>query len=86
MAKKKVIIPEVKAKYEYPSRYGTHSSMILKEETEDIGMEEVVICKDEYGKYATTTRHVDSGMADPNRYLFPKKREAVLKRLHKKVK
>ena len=61
----------------YPSDYGSHSSMVNKEETqklnEGIDFEllssnaSVVIDTDK-GSYTTTKNRLDTGMADPRRY------------------
>ena len=48
-------------KYPYPSRYGSHRSMVIKEE------ENKVICKDEYGEYETTVDRLDTGLSDSRR-------------------
>lgn len=49
-------------KYAYPSRFGSHSSMVV----EDCGANHVV-CEDEHGKYLTERHRIDSGLTDPNR-------------------
>ena len=48
--------------YLFPSRYGSHKSMVIKEDGE------IVTCKDEYGEYKTSKDRLDTGGADPNRY------------------
>lgn len=45
-----------------PSPYGSHSSMVV--ETDPL----FVKCKDDLGVYTTTKEHIDSGLADPNRF------------------
>lgn len=57
MSKKK----EVVSKYPFPSRFGSHQSMVV----EDIG--ETVKCKDEFGEYLTLKSNLDNGLADKNR-------------------
>jgi len=47
--------------YEYPSRFGSHSSMVVREDGDSI------ICKDEFGEYKTERLRLDVG-ADPNRW------------------
>ena len=47
--------------YAYPSRFGSHSSMIIKEEGDKI------TCEDEFGTYQTDRSYIDKNMADPNR-------------------
>jgi len=48
--------------YPFPSRYGSHQSMVIKEN------DGTVVCKDEYGEYTTSKDRLDTGGADPNRY------------------
>ena len=62
---KKVIIQEKKNNvvYPYPSRYGSHKTMIISEN--DDGS---VVCKDEWGNYTTFADRLDNGLADPNRF------------------
>lgn len=45
--------------YAYPSRYGSHQSMVVQESEGDW-----VVCEDERGFYATTKKDLDSGLAD----------------------
>lgn len=58
MAKKQTV-----SNYPYPSRFGSHSSMVLGE-ADNNGM---VPCGDEYGQYLTHYSNIDSGMVDPSR-------------------
>ena len=51
-----------KVEYPYPSRYGSHTSMLV-EGVE--AMAERVICEDERGKYATEIGKLDNGFHDP---------------------
>ena len=46
--------------YPYPSRYGSHSSMLVAE-----GEGDWVVCEDERGKYATEIQKLDNGFHDP---------------------
>lgn len=57
MAKKK----EEKVKYTFPSRFGSHKSMLVK----DLG--EMVECQDEFGTYTTLKSRLDNGLSDPAR-------------------
>lgn len=57
-----------KAEYPYPTRFGSHASMIDLQETAKLEKEGMVVLKDENGFYITERGRVDSGMADPNRY------------------
>jgi hypothetical protein len=52
-----------KVEYPYPSRFGSHKSMVK----EDCGLLNVV-CVDEFGDYLTGRDRLDNGRADPNRY------------------
>lgn len=49
------------SKYPYPSRFGSSSSMVVREE------DGFVYCVDEYGEYKTAKCRLDDGLADPNR-------------------
>jgi len=61
-----------KEKYPYPSRHGSHSSMINEEQTAELdalfGNSLQVVLEDEKGFYITQKRRLDTGLADPNRY------------------
>ena len=48
--------------YPYPSRYGSHRSMVISKDGDK------VVCKDEFGEYETTVGRLDNGLADPRRY------------------
>jgi hypothetical protein len=56
--------PEKKGPYAYPSRFGSHASMVVKR-NEAAG---TCVCEDEYGRYKTTIDRLDDKLADPNRY------------------
>lgn len=66
--------PEKKSRYPYPSRFGSHSSMIQDSPENN---DKYCVCLDEHGSYLTERAKLDNGMADPNRYGNP----ARLKRL-----
>jgi hypothetical protein len=68
MAKYKRVVPVKIERYSYPSRYGSHSSMIDEEKTEELNSEDEVVLKDEFGFYTTQRKMVDNGLADPKRY------------------
>jgi len=61
-----------KEKYPYPSRHGSHASMINEERTSELealfGHSRQVMLEDEKGFYITEKRRLDTGLADPNRY------------------
>jgi hypothetical protein len=51
--------------------FGSDSSMVVQDDDIIKGLnltKEQVVCKDDVGYYITTTKHLDSGLADPNRY------------------
>ena len=56
-----------KEKYSYPSRFGSHESMIDEEATEKRTDDKVVL-RDEHGPYVTERSRLDTKLADPNRY------------------
>ena len=58
----KAQMPNQQKEYPYPSRFGSHKSMVVREDGEN------VVCVDEFGEYTTPKNRVDSGIADPNRY------------------
>lgn len=52
-----------------PSAYGSHQCMIVNAIEHDIILQEgQILCKDDIGVYITTKQHIDSRLADPNRY------------------
>ena len=59
---------EEKRKTGFPSDYGSHASMVDKEETEKLGDDNKVVLRDKSGTYVTERKRLDSGLADPNRY------------------
>lgn len=50
-------------KYAYPSRFGSHKSMVIKDNEDG-----TVICKDENGEYMTSVSRLDDNTADPKRW------------------
>ena len=50
------------AEPQYPSMYGSHQSMIIRR------FADFVYCLDARGIYRTDNHHIDSGLADINRY------------------
>jgi len=65
MAKEKFALPSKQEAYPYPSRFGSHSSMIVEG---DDPQNEHVMCHDEFGDYVTMRNRLDDGCADPLRY------------------
>lgn len=61
--------------YPYPSRFGSHESMI--DATKQVG-DLMVALQDENGFYVTERKNLDTGMADPYRYASAEYRAAVL--------
>jgi hypothetical protein len=55
-------------RYKYPTRYGSHQSMVDMEKTGELNKENKVVIEDEHGYYITDENRLDSGLADPNRY------------------
>lgn len=65
MAKSKAQLPVAnQAKYAYPSCFGSHKSMMVRENEDG-----TVVCADEFGEYTTERKRLDNGLADPNRYV-----------------
>ena len=54
--------------YTYPTRYGSHTSMVDMEKTGELNKENKVVIQDEHGYYITDESRLDNGLADPNRY------------------
>ena len=65
----------------YPSKYGSHLSMVNAEATAELQSEKWVICEDENGKYATEIKRLDYGLADPHRYASKEWRKKTMKKL-----
>ena len=55
-------------KYPYPTRYGSHASMIDEAQSEDLKDKELAVLTDEHGSYVTLRNRLDSGLADSRRY------------------
>lgn len=58
--------------------FGSDSSMVIPKDDEILKgvtlTDGQVVCKDDSGYYVTTLNHIDSGLADPNRYANKKSR------------
>ena len=58
--------------------FGSDSSMVVSNDDEMLKgitlASDQVVCKDDKGYYITNSKHVDSGLADPNRYANQKAR------------
>ena len=70
MAAKKEAPPK-----EFPSEFGSHSSMIVKEATEKLGDPTKAVLKDQFGEYVTDVSRIDCGTADPNRWVWSREAE-----------
>ena len=84
-------------KYEYPSHFGSHKSMIDEEATKQLSVNNIVkeleqdsifttrnklvICKDGDGLYLTEETHLDNGLADLHRSASKELRIARLKQV-----
>ena len=62
--------------YPYPSRYGSHTSMVVENKEGDAW----IACNDEKGPYVTSRTHLDSGLMDPYRLTTPKFRRDMVKK------
>jgi hypothetical protein len=71
----------------FPSDFGSHASMINAELNEKIAAAKQdaadpwAILTDERGEYATRKSHLDTGLADPNRFADQPLREKLVKEL-----
>jgi len=68
MVKYRRVTPVKTERYPYPSRFGSHSSMIDEEKTGELDSEDSVVLKDEFGFYTTQRKTLDNGLSDPKRY------------------
>ena len=59
---KAAVGPSKSETYNFPSRYGSHTSMVISQEGDK------VICRDEFGEYFTYKDRIDNNLADPSRY------------------
>jgi hypothetical protein len=59
--------PEKKEKYKYPSRFGSHSSMINYDETTKLNDIDRIVLTDEFGDYITYRENIDRPETDQNR-------------------
>ena len=67
-SKRRYAGPTKKEKYLYPSRFGSHFSMIDEEKTSELNDENRVVLLDEHGYYITSRDRLDTGGVDPRRY------------------
>ena len=53
-----------------PSPYGSHRCMMVSPEEYNVDLQgDEVLCRDDIGLYVTTLNRIDSGLADPHRYV-----------------
>jgi hypothetical protein len=74
-----------KEDYPYPSFCGSHSSMVMQNETDQLGDSSFAVCKDYYGLYVTERKNIDNGLADPWRCANPEWRQKKLKEMNGQV-
>ena len=60
----------------YPSRYGSHESMVVENNEGDAW----IACREEKGPYVTSRTHLDSGLMDPYRLTTAKFRRGMGKK------
>lgn len=65
---KKIREKKEKSNYSFPSRFGSHLSMVDEELTKKLDDVNKVVCNDEHGSYVTFRNRLDSGVSDPARY------------------
>ena len=58
--KRQYVAPSKTVEYPYPSRYGSHESMVVN----DNNGSRWVVCEDENGLYVTSRLRLDCGLAD----------------------
>jgi len=68
MAKYKRYVPAKQEDYKYPTRFGSHQSMVDEEKTAELDDDSKVVLQDEHGFYTTEAARLDNKLADPNRY------------------
>ena len=66
-SKRRYAGPTKKEKYLYPSRFGSHFSMIDEEKTSELNDEKLVVLHDEHGYYITERTRLDNGLVDSKR-------------------
>jgi hypothetical protein len=71
-SKRSYVGPTKKEAYLYPSRFGSHASMIDEEKTSELNHESKVVLLDEHGHYITYRTRLDNGLSDPKRAYPPR--------------
>ena len=72
MVKRSVLPGKKIEEPKYPSRYGSHASMVV------IDLDSHVVLKDKEGYYLTTKENMDTGLVDQCRASLPERREQKL--------
>jgi len=73
-------------KYPYPSRFGSHASMVMLPcDIEESNEQGLVTIQDEFGTYQTFVERLDNGLADPNRYVESRLGKLFEKRTVEKI-
>jgi hypothetical protein len=70
--------PQKEAPSKFPSRYGSHQSMV--DASYQLTDASLVVCVDEEGPYVTERWKLDSGLADLNRSALPENRKERLQK------
>ena len=65
MAYKQAVVKQKVEKYQTPSEYGSHASMVEEGTEAEDGW---IVLRDEKGLYSTSVDRLDTGLADPRRY------------------
>jgi hypothetical protein len=81
MGKSKAVDTTKKEVYQYPSRFGSHKTMVDEAETAKLNHDTMVICKDDFGLYVTERKRLDDGMADSYRNMLPEDRIKVMTKI-----
>ena len=74
--KRQYTAPSKEKNSPYPSRYGSHESMVVENNEGDAW----IACKDDKGPYVTSRTHLESGLMDPNRLTTAKFRRDMVKK------
>jgi hypothetical protein len=63
--------------YKFPSRFGSHQSMVDRKMTAALGEPDKAVLRDEFGSYVTSVKMLDNGKADGNRWNVSRVRRFV---------
>ena len=71
-------------KHPYPSRYGSHITMVNDDMSKELKSNLWVVCEDQDGAYATEVSRLDNGLSDSYRFSTgSEKRKEILDGLRK---